>query len=319
MRRLLVAAAVTVVLGFLSGPARAAAPTPDARAFEVVNAATGEVLAARNAHEQLPIASLTKLMTVIVALQHLQVDQVVTVSKRTIHAGGSRIPLRAGQQISVDDLLKGALIQSANNAADTLADAASGGSIPLFVSWMNERAQQLGLHDTHFVRPDGLDAPGHVSSAHDIMVLAEIAMHSPVVRSIVRERSDTIEGGHVTIHTWNDLLGVFPGLIGVKTGHTDKAGWCEVAAARRQGYTIYAVILGSPGRGQRNADLTRLLAWGVSQYRTLTLVRPTTYATAPLGYGRPALALVATRLLVHVVPADSRVVERIVAPSAVRL
>jgi D-alanyl-D-alanine carboxypeptidase (penicillin-binding protein 5/6) len=122
MPRLLVAAAVTVVLGFLSGPARAAAPTPDARAFEVVNAATGEVLAARNAHEQLPIASLTKLMTVIVALQHLQVDQVVTVSKRTIHAGGSRIPLRAGQQISVDDLLKGALIQSANNAADTLAD-----------------------------------------------------------------------------------------------------------------------------------------------------------------------------------------------------
>lgn len=319
MPRLLVAAAVTVVLGFLSGPARAAAPTPDARAFEVVNAATGEVLAARNAHEQLPIASLTKLMTVIVALQHLQVDQVVTVSKRTIHAGGSRIPLRAGQQISVDDLLKGALIQSANNAADTLADAASGGSIPLFVSWMNERAQQLGLHATHFVRPDGLDAPGHVSSAHDIMVLAEIAMHSPVVRSIVRERSDTIEGGQVTIHTWNDLLGVFPGLIGVKTGHTDKAGWCEVAAARRQGYTIYAVILGSPGRGQRNADLTRLLTWGVSQYRTLTLVRPTTYATAALGYGRPALALVATRLLVHVVPADSRVVERIVAPSAVRL
>jgi D-alanyl-D-alanine carboxypeptidase (penicillin-binding protein 5/6) len=184
---------------------------------------------------------------------------------------------------------------------------------------MNERAQQLGLHDTHFVRPDGLDAPGHVSSAHDIMVLAEIAMHSPVVRSIVRERSDTIEGGQVTIHTWNDLLGVFPGLIGVKTGHTDKAGWCEVAAARRQGYTIYAVILGSPGRGQRNADLTRLLTWGVSQYRTLTLVRPTTYATAALGYGRPALALVATRLLVHVVPADSRVVERIVAPSAVRL
>jgi D-alanyl-D-alanine carboxypeptidase len=95
MRRLLVAAAVTVVLGFLSGPARAAAPTPDARAFEVVNAATGGVLAARNAHEQLPIASLTKLMTVIVALQHLQVDQVVTVSKRIIHAGGSRIPLRA--------------------------------------------------------------------------------------------------------------------------------------------------------------------------------------------------------------------------------
>jgi D-alanyl-D-alanine carboxypeptidase len=320
MRRLLVAAAVMVVLGFVSGPARAAAPTADARAFEVANASTGEVLAAYNAHERLPIASLTKLMTVIVALQHLQLDQDVTVSKRTVHVGGSSIPLRAGEEISVDDLLKGALIESANDAADTLADAASGGDIPLFVSWMNEKAQELGLHDTHFVRPDGLDAPGHVSSAHDILRLAEIAMHSPVVRSIVRERSDTIEDGHFTVHTWNDLLGVFPGLIGVKTGHTDKAGWNEVAAARRQGYTIYVAILGSPSRGQRNADLEHLLSWGVSQYRTLTLVKPTaTYATATLGYGRPALELVATRPLVHVVPADSSVVERIVAPSAVRL
>jgi D-alanyl-D-alanine carboxypeptidase len=329
MRRLLLAAAVTAVLGFLSAPGRAAAPnhdvpgpdavSPSARSYEVVNASTGEVLAAHNAHEQVPIASLTKLMTVIVALQHLQLDQIVTVTNRTPHVGGSHIPLRAGQKISVEDLLKGALIQSANDAADTLADAASGGDLPLFISWMNERAQQLGLGDTHFVRADGLDAPGHVSSAHDVMVLAQIAMHSPVVRSIVRERSDTIEGGHVAVHTWNDLLGVFPGLIGVKTGHTDKAGWCEVAAARRQGYTIYAVILGSPGRSQRNADLRRLLSWGVSQYRTLTLVQPKAYAHADLGYGRPALELVATKPLVHVVPADSRVVERIVAPSAVRL
>ena len=201
MRRLLLAAAVTVALGLLSGPARAAAPNPDARAYEVIDASNGRVLAARNAHEQLPIASLTKLMTVIVALQHLQPNQIVTVSKRTVHVAGARIPLRAGQQISVDDLLKGVLIQSANNAADTLAYAASDGDVPLFVSWMNERAQQLGLRDTHFVRPDGLDAPGHVSSAHDIMVLAQIAMHSPIVRSIVRERTDTIEDGHVTVHT----------------------------------------------------------------------------------------------------------------------
>ena len=131
MRRLLLAAAVTVALGLLSGSARAAAPnrdvpgpdavSPSARSYEVVNASTGEVLAAHNAHEQLPIASLTKLMTVIVALQHVQPDQIVTVSKRTANVGGSRIPLRGGQQISVEDLLKGALIQSANNAADTLA------------------------------------------------------------------------------------------------------------------------------------------------------------------------------------------------------
>ena len=294
-------------------------PSPDARAFEIVNASTGEVLAARNAHEQLPIASLTKLMTVIVALKYLRPDQTVVVPKHVAKVGGSRIPLHTGQQITVDDLLDGALIQSANNAADTLASVASGGNIPLFVSWMNERAQQLGLRDTHFVRADGLDAPGHVSSAHDVAVLAQVAMHSSIVRTIVRKRTMPIENGRFVLHTWNDLLGVFPGLIGVKTGHTDKAGWCQVAAARRQGYTIYAVILGSPGRTQRDADLRRLLTWGVSRYRTLTLVGRTAYAHAELGYGRPALALVATRPLVHVVPADSSVVERIVAPSAVRL
>jgi len=318
-RPLVAVALLAAALGLLSRPARAAAPVPDARAFEVVDASTGEVLAARNAHERLPIASLTKLMTVIVALQHLDVDQTVTVPKAAAGVGGSRIPLRAGQRISVDDLLKGALIQSANDAADTLAAGASGGDVPLFVSWMNEKAQQLGLTDTHFVRPDGLDAPGHVSSAHDVIVLAQIAMHSPVVREIVRERTDTIENGRVAVHTWNDLLGVFPGLIGVKTGHTDKAGWNEVAAARRQGYTIYAVILGSPSRAQRNADLRRLLSWGVAQYRTLTLVDRRAYAHSKLGYGLPAVALVATRPLVRVVKADQAVVERIVAPSAVRL
>ena len=100
-------------------------------------------------------------------------------------------------------------------------------------------------------------------------VLAQVAMHRPVVRELVRKRTDTIEGGSFVMRTWNDLLGVFPGLIGVKTGHTDDAGWCEVAAARRSGFTIYAVILGSPTRAQRNFDLQRLLAWGVSQYRTL--------------------------------------------------
>ena len=118
-------------------------------------------------------------------------------------------------------------------------------------------------------------------------------MHSPVVRELVRKRSDPIEGGDFVTRTWNDLLGVFPGLIGVKTGHTNDAGWCEVAAARRSGFTIYAVILGSPTRAQRNFDLQRLLAWGVSQYRTLTLVAPQPYAWAAAPYGRRAVALVA--------------------------
>jgi D-alanyl-D-alanine carboxypeptidase (penicillin-binding protein 5/6) len=299
--------------------AQAAVPNPDARAFYVVNSSTGDVLASRGAHLVLPVASITKLMPVIVALDHLKPEDVVTVTRKAAAVGEERIPLSPGQRISVQDLLEGALIQSANDAADALAAAASGGDIGRFVSWMNERAQALGLHDTHFARPDGLDAPGHVSSAHDVAVLAEVAMRSPVVRSIVRERSAPIENGRYFVHTWNDLLGVFPGLIGVKTGHTGKAGWCQVAAVTRLGYTIYAVILGSPTRPQRNDDLERLLAWSVSQYRSVAVIRHTTYALAALGYGRRPLALVAQRPLTLVLRTGRPLVERIIAPAAVTL
>src|SRR5262249_2212177 len=181
MRRLLVLASVALVL---AGSARAAVPDPDARAFYVVNASSGEVLASRNAHAEVPIASITKLMTVIVALEHVKPTDDVTVTKGAAQVGESRIPLRAGQRITVNDLLEGALIQSANNAAYALAAASAGGDVNRFVGWMNTKAQQLGLHDTHFTRPDGLDAAGHLSSARDVAVLAQDAMHLPIVRSI---------------------------------------------------------------------------------------------------------------------------------------
>lgn len=316
MRRLILVAAAALAL---AGAARAAPQLSDARAWYVVNGATGEVLAQHDASEPMPIASITKLMTVLVALQRLKPSQTVTVTSGAAQVGESRIPLHAGQRITVNDLLEGALIQSANNAADALAAAASNGDVSHFVAEMNARAKRLGLRDTHFVRPDGLDAPGHVSSARDVAKLARIAMHSPVVRAIVAKRSDTIENGTVTVHTWNDLLGIFPGLIGVKTGHTNNAGWCEVAAARRSGYTIYAVILGSPTRAQRNADLQRLLQWGVHQYRTVALVRPRTYAWTTAPYGRKPIPLVAVNSLVRVVRTGRPLTEKIVAPSAVTL
>jgi serine-type D-Ala-D-Ala carboxypeptidase (penicillin-binding protein 5/6) len=311
---------VAVVLAVLApGTAHAAAPDVQARSFFVVNATNGEVLAARGPHTPVPIASITKLMTVVVALEHLRPDDVVTVSRSAARVGESSIPLRAGQRVTVRDLLAGALIQSANDAADELAAAASGGDVARFVGWMNQHARRYGLRDTHFVRPDGLDAVGHVSSARDVAVLAQIAMHSAVVRALVKERSATIEDGRFVVHTWNDLLGHFPGLVGVKTGHTDEAGWCEVAAARRQGYTIYAVVLGSPSRSQRNLDLQRLLAWGVSQYRTLTLVAHRAYAAAALPYGRPAVPLVAESPIVRVVRTGRPLVVQVEAPSVLDL
>jgi D-alanyl-D-alanine carboxypeptidase (penicillin-binding protein 5/6) len=314
-RWVVVAAAVALAIPALAH----AAPQVDARAWIVANAADGTVLTQHRAAQPLPIASITKLMTVVVALEHLKLDQVVTIDADAAKVGESSIPLRAGERLSVRDLVKGALIQSANDAADALADAAANGDEARFVQWMNAKAKRLKLRDTHFVRPDGLDAPGHLSSARDVLRLAQVAMHDDAVRAIVAERTDTIANGDV-LHTWNDLLGVFPGLIGVKTGHTSSAGWCEVAAARRSGYTIYAVVLGSPTRSVRNAALATLLRWGVSRYRTGPVITSQrVYASSRPGWGKQPLGLVVESPLVRAYRVGSALVERVVAPAVVTL
>jgi serine-type D-Ala-D-Ala carboxypeptidase (penicillin-binding protein 5/6) len=304
----------------LAAPALAAgSPHVGARSYLVVNGKTGEVLAAHNAHDRVAIASITKLMTVMVALEHVKLNDVVSVQRSAAGVGESSINLRPGEHLSVRELVEGALIQSANDAAYALAASAGGGDVTSFVREMNEKAHALRLRDTHFVRPDGLDAPGEYSSAADVTRLARIAMREREIREVVRLRGDTIAGGRV-LHTWNDLLGTFPGLFGVKTGHTSAAGWCEVAAARRPGFTVYATILGSPSREQRNADLSALLRWGVSRYRVASVIsQGRTYALAQTGYGRAPLRLVGAARIRRAVRVDRPLVARVVAPAVVRL
>jgi serine-type D-Ala-D-Ala carboxypeptidase (penicillin-binding protein 5/6) len=304
---------------FLAAPALAGPPPQvTAGAYLVENGTTGEVLLADKARAHLPIASITKLMTVLVALQHVRLDDVVTVSGGAAEVGESSINLRPGERLTVGDLVEAALIQSANDAAVALAEYV-GGSQARFVAMMNAEAQKLGLHDTHFANPDGLDAPGHYSSARDVTRLARIAMRSPVIRSVVGRSTATIEGGRV-LTTWNDLLTRFPGLFGVKTGHTGAAGWSEVAAARAHGVTIYATLLGGATREGRNADLSALLVWGLSRYRTVDLVNTRrVYATATAPYGRRPLELVAARPARRIVKVDRPLVERVVAPSVISL
>ncbi len=277
------------------------------------------VLTAHDAHERLPIASITKLMTVLVTLDHVQPSDVVTVAPQAAAVGESSAGLIAGERITVHDLLEAALIQSANDAADALAYYVGRGSESRFVAMMNARARSMGLHDTHFVRPDGLDAPGHVSSARDVTLLARVAMRKPIVREIVRQQSAVISRGRV-MHTWNDLLGVYPGVIGVKTGHTSAAGWSQVAAVRGRGLTVYATILGSPSRAQRNADLERLLGYGLSQYEVVKVIRTDrVYARAEVGYGLRPVALVAPKALLHVVRVGRPLVEIVTAPPVASL
>jgi D-alanyl-D-alanine carboxypeptidase len=289
-----------------------------ATAFLVENAQTGEILAARSPDREVAIASITKLMTVLVTLEHADLDDVVVVDPAAARVGEESIPLRAGDRLTVRDLVEAALIQSANNAADALALHVAG-TYPAFARLMNAKAAELGLAHTHFVRPDGLDTPGHYSTARDVTTLARAAMRIPFVRATVRKSSDTIAGGRV-LHTWNDLLATFPGIVGVKTGHTSLAGWSQVAAARGRTVTVYATILGSPDRYRRNADLTRLLAYGLSQYTTVEPVsRTRVYATVRLPYGRAPLQLRATATTSRVVRIGRPLVERVVAPVSVSL
>jgi tRNA-splicing ligase RtcB len=263
------------------------------------------------------LAAVTR--RVLEQLVGVRPDDVVTVKPLAANVGESSANLRAGERLTVRELLEAALIQSANDAADALAFYVGHGSEERFVAMMNAKARRLGLRDTHYDRPDGLDAPGHVSSARDVTLLARILMHRPLVRQIVRQRTAAISGGR-TLHTWNDLLSTYPGLFGVKTGHTAAAGWSEVGAARRSGVTVYATLLGSPDRSTRNRDLTRLLDWGFSRYRTAALaVKGRAYARAEVGYGRSPVSLVAAGSLAPSARVDLPLVLRVVAADAAEL
>jgi D-alanyl-D-alanine carboxypeptidase (penicillin-binding protein 5/6) len=258
----------------------------------VVENGAGRVLASGHDREERAIASITKLMTVLVVLDHHRLTDVITVDERAAEVGQESIALRAGEQLTVADLIRGALIQSANDAAVALA-LGTAPDLDAFAALMNAKAAKLGLRHTHFVRPDGLDAPGEYSTALDVTRLARIAMRVPFVRATVRRETATIAGDR-TLHTWNDLLATDGSVFGVKTGHTSDAGWSQVVADRQGSATIYATILGSPSREQRNADLERLLSWAQGLYTLVQAVEAHhAYAAVALPYGRAPLALVA--------------------------
>ena len=317
----LVAALLAVLLAAAAAPATPA-PQVQARAVLVADGKSGDVLYELNADRRMAMASITKLMTAIVTLEHARPADVVTVSPRAVAPGGSSILLQAGEELRVRELLAAALIQSANDSAFALAADVGGGSIRRFVGLMNDEAAELGLGDTRYVRPDGLDRPGHYSTARDTFELAQVAMQRPLVRKLVRKRRAEISPDR-RLTSWNDLLWTYPGLIGVKTGHTDRAGWAEVAAAKRGPTTLYAVILGSPSRQRRNADLTRLLDWGFDQYVSYPVLRGgERYATTAVPFAEgERLELVAAAGASELVRLGdgSRFVERVIAPEMVDL
>lgn len=258
-------------------PVQAAAPAPAARAYILVNPETGETLAARNPDAMFPMASTTKIMTALVVVDAAGLDEIAVVPASAVRVGESSAALRAGEQISVRDLLAGLVVGSGNDAALTLATHVAGSEAG-FVRMMNRRAAELGLRHTRFRNPHGLDQPGHRSSARDLAVMGRAFMAVPELRRLAGLRRTTIPGpdgvGRRPLESHNLLLDLLPEADGVKTGNTDDAGYTLVAHAARRplGVELYGVVLGSPSEARRAADMRRLLVWGFRQYARVELV-----------------------------------------------
>jgi D-alanyl-D-alanine carboxypeptidase (penicillin-binding protein 5/6) len=251
-------------------PAAGAAPGPrvEARAWALIDAGSGDVLTSHAAAKHLPIASTTKLMTAYVALQELPLDRLVRAAPYRPIYGESLLGLRAGQRISVRDLLYGLILRSGNDAAHDLALAAAG-SLPRFVAQMNRRAAALGLADTHYANPVGLDQRGNFSSAGDLATLTRRLLRIPAFAKIAASRRAVLRSLQPPrrIATINELLLMAPWVTGVKTGHTFDAAYVLVGSGRRKGVDLISVAVGAPSDEARYRDNLELLEYGFSQYR----------------------------------------------------
>lgn len=244
-------------------------PYLNAAAALVMEAGSGRVLYSKNATVKRSIASTTKIMTAIVALENGGLEDAVTVSRKAAGVGGSVIGLREGQQFTLNELLHGMLICSGNDAAVAIAEHI-GGDVQNFAAMMNRKARELGAEDSVFVTPHGLDTPGQFSTAYDLAVITRYALKNPVFAGIVSTSSTYIPGQQ--LYNTNELLGVYPGADGVKTGYTGKAGRCLVTSAARDGVRLISVVLGSPTRYRRAEASRALLDYGFNNYTLYRLV-----------------------------------------------
>jgi serine-type D-Ala-D-Ala carboxypeptidase (penicillin-binding protein 5/6) len=279
-RRPLSALAVGALLALTVGSTSPAAerqsqaPRLAAKAWALVDARTGDTLASHGGRRELPIASTTKLMTAYVVLHELPLRRIVRASRYVPEYGESLLGLRAGQRISVRDLLYGLILRSGNDAAYDLARAAAG-SERGFVRQMNRYAAALGLVDTHFANPIGLDQRGNHSSALDLAALTRRLLRIPVFARIADARRALLRSVRPRrrIASINELLEMAPWVNGVKTGHTFGAGYVLVGSGRRRGVELIAVVIGAYTDEARFDDTLQLLDYGFSRYRRRLPIR----------------------------------------------
>ena len=240
---------------------------------------SGTVLYEKNADERRPVASITKVMTLLLTFEALQAGKIsltdiVPVSEHAYHMGGSQIWLEPGEQLTLQEMLKAICISSANDAAVAVAEFVAG-SEPAFVDAMNARAAALGMTATHFANACGLDEEGHLSSARDVAVMSrEMLLHHPEVREYCTVWMDTLRGGKTQLVNTNKLLKSYPGITGLKTGTTGKAGVCITASAERDGLRLIAVVLGAASGKERFEAAKTLLDYGFAHYDSAEVALP---------------------------------------------
>ena len=251
-----------------------------AKSAVLIEASTGQILFEKNADEKLHPASMTKMMSMLLIVEAIEDgviewDQIVQVSENASSMGGSQILLETGEKMSVRDLFKGVAIASGNDAVVALAETVAG-SVNNFVSMMNKRAKELGLTNTNFKNPHGLDDANHYSSSRDMSIIArelvkheEVLEYTKIYEDYLREDTDR----KIWLVNTNRLVRFYDGVDGLKTGYTEEAGYCMTATAEKDGMRIIAVVMGEETSKIRNQEVSEMLDYAFAQYKVINLLK----------------------------------------------
>ncbi len=247
-------------------------PDINSRACVVIDRNSNTIIYGKNENSQRKMASTTKIMTATIIIENCNLDEIVEVSKKSAGTGGSRLGLKTGDKITVRDLLYGLMLCSGNDAAVALAEHA-GGSVEGFAELMNKKSESLGLSNTHFVTPHGLDSNEHFTTAYELALLTNYALNNKTFANIVgtKNYTVTINGYPKSLNNTNELLGNFDGIYGVKTGFTNGANRCLVTACKRNDMDIICVVLGADTKQFRTSDSVKLINYAFDNFKLINI------------------------------------------------
>lgn len=247
-------------------------PTINSRAYVVIDRKSNTVLVGKNENQKKKMASTTKIMTALIVIENCDLSETVEISKKSASTGGSRLGLKTGDKITVYDLLYGLMMRSGNDSAVALAEHTAG-SISSFADLMNQKAVELGLSNTHFVTPHGLDEDEHYTTAYELALLSNYAMNNEIFAKIVgtKNYTITINGYPKTLTNTNELLGSLNGVYGIKTGFTNGANRCLVTCCKKGEMDLICVVLGADTKKYRTTDSIKLLEYSFSNFKYVNI------------------------------------------------